>query len=74
VDAKIGFQFLSLAQLSHMNFINGLGIHAMVGTQSLGISISWRITKFLENTRIHLYSGYAYSGKPSYGLGMSLNF
>lgn len=72
-DIKLGIQFLSLAPLSSDSF-NKFGMHLLLGAQSSGISISYKLSDFLPNTRLHVYSGISYTNNMSYGIGLSLNF
>ena len=74
VDAKLGLEIFSFAPLS-IFILERFSLHAMVGIQSTGLSISYQISKkYLKNTRVHFYTGFAYTVKPSYGGGISLNF
>lgn len=73
IDAKFGIQLLNFAPLK-IPYIEQMGVHAMIGFQSIGVSLSYMLSKKFQNTRIHLYSGFTYQLKQSYGVGISLNF
>ena len=74
LDPKLGFQFAGLYPTG-ITFIKGLGFHALVGIQSAGLSISWGwLKRPIENLRFHVYGGVAYTGKETFGGGITLNF
>jgi len=73
VDAKLGVQLFNFPSVG-LRYFKSLGIHCLIGAQSSGVSLSWRVTDYLKNTRIHLYSGMTYEMKKSFGIGVSLNF
>lgn len=74
LDPKIGLQFLGLHP-TRIPFIKGLGLHALVGIQSAGLSISWGwLKRPIENLRFHFYAGITYTGKETFGGGITLNF
>ena len=74
LDPKLGLQFAGLHPTG-IPFIKGLGFHALVGIQSAGLSISWGwLKRPIENLRFHLYGGVAYTGKETFGGGITLNF
>jgi len=70
-DFKFGIEFFSLSPLKIP-----IGLNALVGIKSSGISLSYNLQKVFKNTGIHVYTGFAYTPRitPSYGLGISLNF
>lgn len=74
IDAKIGLEFFSLSPL-RIFILERFSCNFMVGVQSLGMTLSYQISKkYLKNTRIHFYTGFAYTVKPSFGGGISLFF
>jgi len=73
IDTKLGIQIFNFYPLK-IKYLKYLGIHAMIGAQSSGISVSWVFFKHLKNTRLHLYTGMSYEMKKSTGIGISLNF
>lgn len=73
VDAKVGIQIINFSPIN-IKYLRNIGLHCLVGAQSTGLSISWKVSKYLRNTRIHLYNGLTYDLKKSYGIGISLNF
>lgn len=73
VDAKVGIQLFNFPSIG-LKYFKSLGVHFLLGAQSSGISLSWKISKYFKNTRLHIYSGMSYEAKKSFGTGVSLNF
>ena len=71
-DAKFGIEVFSFSPMKKE--IQKFSLHALIGIQSSGISVSFKIFEFLKNTRIHLYSGLTYTANKTFGTGISLNF
>ena len=75
-DVKVGLQFFSLRPLGEKYKVKklNLGLNALIGIKSSGLSVSYSLPKPFSNTSIHLYVGFSYKIKTAYGLGVSLNF
>ena len=74
VDPKIGLQIFGLKPIK-LSFIQGLGLHVLVGVQSAGLSLSWGwMKKPIKNLRFHFYGGITYEGEKTFGGGITLDF
>jgi hypothetical protein len=75
VDIKLGVTIFSLAPIAK-KYISNFDFNALVGIQSSGISIAYRLPAPFRNTAIHAYYGIAYDTTLTsvVGIGVSLNF
>jgi len=72
-DAKLGIKFFSFSPILIPGLQN-LGLNVLVGLNSSNISLSYDLPKPINNSALHIYTGFSYGFDQVYGIGFSLNF